>query len=164
MKLLFSELGEEAPEQQPSSEVPQDVAWAAELVNIVAPDMKPNMVQKALMTRVSVDQNICETLMSDVYSDEALQDCMRDQDKKSMKDIVQSTAKAAARRKHYAETIKKFVSNRLAKKRASRQAKSSAQKAGKETLLSERSALRWWNNVKGDMAYIDKWRPPVGPV
>lgn len=29
-------------------------------------------------------------------------------------------------------------------------------------MLSEKGALRWWSNVKGDVANIDKWRPPVG--
>lgn len=164
LKLLFAELGHEAPEQEPQSEVPQDVAWAAELINILTPDLEPTAVHGALMARVTVDQNICEPLLADVYSDEALQDCMRDQDKKAMRDIIQSSTKSSERRKKHSECIQKFVSNRFAKKKgAHKAAKGGAQKhAAKEVVLSEKGALRWWSNVKGDMAYIDKWRPSVG--
>lgn len=102
MKLLSGELGHEAPEQDAQSEVPQDVAWAAELISI-------------LMTRVCVDQNICESLMSDVYRCDALQDCMRAQDKKAMRDILQSTAKAAERRKQLSEGIHHLVSKPIRK-------------------------------------------------
>jgi hypothetical protein len=164
LKMLFGEFGKQVPEHSPEAKVPQDVAWAAELINILQPDMEPAKMQEALMTRATSANNITETLLSDVWSDEMMQDCLRDQDRKAMKDIIGTTAKAKESRLQHAEHIKKLVADRPTKKKA-KVAKTSVEKeAAKDSVMTEKGALRWWCSVKGDMAYIDRWRPPIGAV
>lgn len=165
LRLLFGVVpGVEEPDLDPDCKVPPDIVFAAELSKTILPDISEDELQEALHERLTTTSEVVEGVFEDVLNDDTTQDCLREQDRKAMKEIVQSKAKAKAARLAHARNVQAYIEKHHAPKRGGRKkAKLAPVRLGPEALTAK-GALRWWNSIRGDIRFINQWRPPVGSV
>ena len=97
------------PETATGHDTPADVMQAAALARAVLPSMSSEDLQKALHECLCTTDEVIEGVFEDVVIHEAMNDCLREQDRKAMKEHLASKHKAKGKRMAHTKHIQAFL-------------------------------------------------------
>ena len=90
-------------------DIPDDMLEAAQLARTLVPDMTDIEMQQALLERLCSNDEIIESVFEDVVNDDSIGDCLREQDRRAMKEHLQSKQKAKAKRLEHSKSIQNYM-------------------------------------------------------
>ena len=161
MKKLFKQFVTNPIFADPSDlDVPDDVQEAAQLARAILPNMTDSELQQALLERMASSDEITDSVFEDVVNDDSIGDCLREQDRRAMKEHLQSKQRAKAKRVEHQKSIQNYM-----KWEATTRGKPNQKGKEKAAKKSHKDKPhKWWQTVRGDLEFINKNRPSVGSV
>ena len=167
LQRMMKDMELELPDVGSAVGVPADIRMAYELAMAIAPGLDSQQLHDAVLARVNAETLGMESIMEDVLLDDSLSEVLRDQDKDEYKKLVQLREKTKQAKQQMSPAVISWVQKqgRTKKKGIKKPGLDNVQKAAERAVLtSEPGARRWWNSIRGDMRYIEQWRPSRGSV
>ena len=160
MKKLFKQFVKEPLDIAGDHDVPEDVLEAAALARVIVPDMTSAEMQQALHERLVTNDEVVEGVFEDVVNDDSCADCLREQDRKAMREHLEHKKQAKAKRQQHSKNVAAYM------KYEETLMKHKGKEKGKpeKSLKVKTSDRKFWDKVKGDMDFINAHRPKLGSV
>jgi hypothetical protein len=134
------------------------MCYAAELVNMILPDLPVKELEMALRKRVEEDFVEAEELFNEVVQSELLEDCVNGSDRKEVKSHM---TRRETKKRDRVKVLSKVegIARLVCDKRPKAPKKKLTAAAEEATAATIGGESRWWASVPGDYSYVQGLLP-----